>query len=291
MSGEVWVGSDPTRSGRFLELPCGRCIGCKLDRARAWSVRIVHEAQLYDANWFATFTYDDEHLPKSLGLEYRDFQLMLKRLRKKVRGAAPGPKGNYPLRFFCAGEYGSKRKRPHYHAILFNTRFGDEKSYMNGSYYSSTLEKLWGLGHVQLDAVTPASASYVSGYALKKVYGTTEAYEDVVSRKTGEVTSRRKEFVTMSRRPGLAAWWYERYRGDLFPVDAAVEHGGKRSKVPRYYWDRFRGEGDPVVIEELLERRYERAQEQIGESSPERRAVREEYSERMLEVFAEREDL
>lgn len=253
-------------------------------------MRIVHEAQLYESNWFATFTYRDEDLPESRSLEYDDFQRMMKRLRKRIRGQVPGPKGNYPLRFFCAGEYGSKRKRPHYHAILFNLRVGDEKRYENGSYYSKLLEDLWQKGTVQLEAVTEASAAYVSGYALKKVYGTTDAYEDVVDLKTGELTSRRKEFVTMSRRPGIGAWWYEKFGSDLFPRDVAVMRG-KRHKVPRYYWERFKLESDPRLVEELENERYLRAAEQVGESTPERRAVREEFSERLLETFRERQDL
>lgn len=286
----MWIGSDPTRSGRFLELPCGRCIGCKLDRARAWSIRIQHEARLYDSNWMATFTYDDEHLPKSRSLEYRDFQLMMKRLRRSVRGAEPGPKGNYPLRFFCAGEYGSRRKRPHFHAILFNAWFKDAKRFVNDSFWSKALEDTWSLGHVQLDLVTPGTASYVSGYALKKVYGTTLAYEDVVCLSTGEVSSRRKEFVTMSRRPGLGAWFIERYHKDVFPVDYVVVDG-ERTKVPRYYWDWLRRNAEPGLVEDLAYARFLRAEEQRGESAPERRAVREEYQERRLASYGARGDL
>lgn len=289
IGGEVWIGYDPTRDGRAFEVPCGRCIGCKLDRARAWSVRITHEAQLYDRNWFATFTYSDEALPASRSLEYRDFQLFMKRLRKKLRGDVGGPEGGYPLRFFCAGEYGGRTGRPHYHAVLFNTRFGDEVRLQNGRSSSRIVEELWSHGNVVLDSVNQSTAAYVAGYSLKKVYGprAREHYEDVVNLRTGELTSRRPEFVTMSRRPGIGAWWYQRFAGDLFPVDHAVVDG-KRWKVPNYYWYRFRDEAEPSLVEELQERRFERAAEQIAESTPERRSVREEVAVRRQAMFSER---
>lgn len=290
LTGEVWIGGNATKSGRFMELPCGRCIGCKLDRARAWSVRIQHEAQLYDSNWFVTWTYRNEDLPGSLSLEYDDFRGMMKRLRERCRGASPGPKGNYPLRFFCAGEYGSLRKRPHFHSIMFNLRTGDEKPLGNGSFSSKLLEDVWQKGNVQLDVVTDQSASYVSGYALKKVYGRNTEYEDVVNLSTGEVTRRRKEFVVMSRKPGIGAWWYERFAADLFPGDQAVVVG-RRSKVPGYYWRRYRTEGDPAGVAEVECTRFWRAENMRAESGVERRAVREEVAQRQVDFFNERADL
>lgn len=302
LSGEVWVGYDPTRDGRSFQLPCGRCIGCRLDRSRAWAVRITHEAQLYDSNWFATFTYNDEFLPKSGSLEYLDFQLFMKRLRRKMRGQRPGPEGNYPLRFFCAGEYGGRTGRPHFHAILFNARFGDEKPLMNGRFRSTFLESIWSInkrpmGNVVLEDVNVRTAAYVAGYTLAKAYqnrGYTlgrkkrQRFEEKISRITGEVQTRRVAFAAMSLRPGIGATWYNDFKADLFPADFAVSEG-KRSKVPRYYWEKFRLHGDDVLIEEIEYARFLRAQEQIGESTAERRAVREEIAQRRLAFFQERE--
>lgn len=296
LEGNVWIGYDPTRDGRSFEVACGRCIGCRLDRSRAWAVRITHEAQLYDTNWFATFTYNDESLPKSGGLEYEDFQLFMKRLRRKIRGQRPGPEGNYPLRFFCAGEYGGRTGRPHFHAILFNAKFGDEQEFMNGSFRSSTLEKLWKKGNVVLEGVTARSAAYVAGYTLGKVKenrGYTlgkkgrRRFEEKLSRVTGEVRTRRTAFATMSLSPGIGAWWYRRFASDLFPGDFAVSEG-KRWKVPRYYWEKFRRDAEPALVEELEYGRFLRAQEQIAESTPERRAVREEVAQRRVAFFQER---
>lgn len=288
----VKIGEGGSFAMDSFELPCGRCIGCKLDRTRSWAVRITHEAQLYDSNRFATLTYSDEGLPASRSLEYRDFQLFMKRLRREFRGVSSGPEGNFPLRFFCAGEYGTRRLRPHYHAILFNLKLPDEARLMNGSMRSEILEQLWRKGTVQLDDVTPRSAAYVAGYSVKKVYGprADAYYEDVVHLETGEVTRRRPEFVAMSLKPGIGAGWYEKYGKDLFPHDFAVQEG-RRYKVPRYYWDKFKESADAGVVEELEFRRLQRAQERRSDSTPERRAVREVHAKAKQEFYSQREDL
>jgi len=288
VSGDVWIGSDPSRSGRGMELPCGKCIGCRMDRARGWQVRILHEAQLYDTNWMATFTYDDSALPEDWSLRYSDFQAAMKRLRKRVEGEREVAGGRKPIRFFCSGEYGTVRGRPHFHAILFNCRFGDESRLYNGSYRSALADAIWSRGIVGLDDVTVASAAYVAGYVTEKVH---RRVDEVVSVKTGELFPRRKEFCQMSRRPGLGSWWYDRFGYDLFPQDHAILRDGKRHKVPRFYYERYRREADADKVEELEERRFARAMEQRSESTPERRAVREELEERRIEFYSQREDL
>lgn len=288
--GSVGIGEAPGDC-RALELPCGRCIGCKLDRARAWTIRIQHEAQLYDSNLFVTLTYSEAALPPSLSLEYSDYQGFMRRVRREVVGTTPivEADGRKPIRFFVCGEYGERNKRPHFHAILFNMRFPDMIPLQNGTYRSELCEKLWDRGNVVIGSVSARSAAYVAGYTLKKVHGQAAAahYEDVVNLRTGELSSRRREFVVMSRRPGIGAWWYRRYGGDLFPADHAVSDG-KRFKVPRFYLEKFKLEADPGLVEDILYGRFLRAEEQRGESTPERRAVREEVAISRQEFFSRR---
>lgn len=282
--GDVRIGWNVGTEDAF-EVPCGKCVGCRLDRAQAWSVRIMHEAQLYDANVCATLTYDDEHLPSSLSLEYRDVQLFLKRLRKRVCGVSKGPDGRKPVRFFVCGEYGGENGRPHYHAILFNCWFGDQQRV--GRYYRSDLcEDIWDRGRVVLDCVTPAVAAYVAGYVLHKA-ARADLLDSVVDRSTGEVSDRCPEFVQMSRRPGIGAGWYSRFSRDLFSGDFAVTEG-RKSKVPRYYSEKYFRDGDPLQVEELREARYQRARSQLGESTEERRAVREAVARARVRFFQSR---
>ena len=72
--------------------------GCRLERSRQWAVCCMHEASLYDFNSFVTLTYNDENLPEFNSLDYRHFQLFMKRLRKEF---APTN-----IRFYMCGEYG-----------------------------------------------------------------------------------------------------------------------------------------------------------------------------------------
>ena len=121
-----------------LEIPCGKCIGCRLERSRQWAIRCVHEASMYNDNRFVTLTYNDENLDKKGSLDKRDFVLFMKRLRKEFEDERK-------IRFFHCAEYGEickhcqKHKtvctcgnytaalgRPHHHAILFNVKFTDE---------------------------------------------------------------------------------------------------------------------------------------------------------------------
>ena len=96
--------------GYVVEIPCGRCVACRLNRAREWSLRIMNELAYHKDACFLTLTYDDEHLPEDKSLSKRDFQLFMKRFRKDF---------GLPVRFFACGEYGKKTFRPHYHVIFF----------------------------------------------------------------------------------------------------------------------------------------------------------------------------
>lgn len=280
--GSVRIGRGPgIDQGDFLELPCGRCIGCKLDRSRDWSVRIMHESMLWDCNRFVTLSYAPEEL-ESPSLVYRDFQLFMKRLRKRL---------DTRVRFFCAGEYGERYQRPHFHACLFNCQFPDESRAGDGVRHSEVAEALWGKGFVHIGDVTPSSAAYVAGYTLGKVhgFGSASGYE-LVDDSTGEVVDRRPPFVTMSRRPGIGSEWYERYGADLWPHDFAVTHDGKRTRVPRFYLQRLEDVGDPLDVEALRFRRLERASAlPRSESSEARRAVREESAYRRVEFWQSRQ--
>ena len=31
-----------------VTLPCGQCVGCRLERSRQWAIRCMHEAQLHE---------------------------------------------------------------------------------------------------------------------------------------------------------------------------------------------------------------------------------------------------
>jgi len=234
----VWTPKESVR-GETLNLPCGGCIGCRLDRSRDWAQRCWHEAQLHEDNCFITLTYDPEHMPANGSIDVREFQLFIKKLRFKYG------KG---IRYFHCGEYGEKLARPHYHALLFGFDFPDKYlwSVRNGNnlYRSQALEELWGKGFCTVGSVTVESAGYVARYVMKKVTG--DKAEDHYNGKA-------PEYITMSRRPGIGHDWYKKFRGDFFPSDQSVVNGSV-VKPPRYYANLLDKE-DNVMYKELKARR------------------------------------
>lgn len=224
-----------------VKVPCGQCVGCRLDRSRVWAVRCLHEASLYEDNCFVTLTYGPKTLPSDGSLVLDHWQCFAKRLRKA--GVA--------FRYFMCGEYGERLSRPHYHACFFGWRPDDLKLYRSTArgdrlYTSEFLEKTWGLGFCIVGDVTFESAAYVARYVLKKQTGegVQEYYE-----------GRKPEFTTMSRRPGLGSGWLEKYRSDVYPSGLVVERGVKMAP-PRFY-DEIYKKFDPKGFETLkLKRKY-----------------------------------
>lgn len=225
---------------RTLDLPCGQCIGCRLDRSRSWGLRIMHEASLQEDNCFVTLTYDDANLPSDGSLRYSDFQAFMRRLRKHFK-----PR---PIRFYMCGEYGETTTRPHFHACLFNINFVRDQKYFKKSnantfnpipsyiYTSPTLSKLWPLGQVTVGNLTLQSAQYTARYIMSKVTG------DLAET---HYEGREPEFNQMSLRPGIGARWLERFRGDV-ELDYVVDRDGNKQKLPAYYDKLLKRAGDDV---------------------------------------------
>lgn len=193
-----------------VELPCGKCTGCRADQALMWSIRAYHESTLHDQNSFITLTYDDDHLPKDGCIDKKHLQDFFKRLRRDL------PPGT--VRYIACGEYGEQTRRPHYHAILFGLDFLHDKITIDDSLYTSpTLERFWGQGHVSIAPVTMASICYVCGYVMKKINDA-------------------DTFNLMSRRPGIGHDWLKQYKSDLSRT-GSVTIEGREYPVPKRYLD------------------------------------------------------
>jgi hypothetical protein len=262
-----------------LTLPCGQCVGCRLERSRQWAIRCVHEASLHKDNCFITLTYAPEHLPFDNSLHYRDFQLFMKRLRKRF----PDSK----IRFYMCGEYGENFGRPHFHACLFGWNFPDRKLFFTSKhgdkvYRSDTLEELWPFGLCSIGEVTFKSAAYVARYIMKKVTGKAAYahYHEIDIDGVSRETPRTPEFTKMSLKPGIGAGWFDKYKDDVYPHDYVIVNG-KKVKPPRYY-DKKYAESDPFDYDELEFHRFSRAREKLHDNTPERLAVRKEVLEAKL---------
>lgn len=246
-----------------IELPCGQCVGCRMRRASDWALRVMHEASLWEDSCFVTLTYARDFMPAGESLDHRDFQLFMKRVRKKF--------GRKTVRFYMCGEYGPLNQRPHYHACLFNVAFREDrvpagKSASGAVFYDSKeLSDLWKFGRCSVQDLTPETASYCARYIMKKVLG-----QDADK----HYGSRRPDYAAMSLKPGIGAGWYSKYAGsDVFPQDYVVEDGIKRP-VPKYY-DKLLKRSKLQVRDDIEFARSERAKLSAVDNTAERRLVRE----------------
>lgn len=219
-------------------LPCGKCIGCRLDHSVDWSLRIHHEAMCHRENAFLTLTIEDEFYPRSGSLDRRLCQLFLKRLRKRLERDF-----GVRIRFYLVGEYGDVTGRAHYHCIVFGWFPKDVKLWKGRGdralFSSPLLDEVWGVGRVLVGQVTFESAQYCAGYVTKKVTGdrAPEHYR-FVHPETGEVFEREPEFALMSRRPGIGKPWLEKFgKTDFAARGYLTMRGGARLPAPRYYND------------------------------------------------------
>lgn len=254
---------------RPLELPCGQCVDCRVEKSRQWALRCVHESQLHERNCFITLTYGPDTVPRDGGLVVKDWQDFAKRLRKAMG----------PFRFFHCGEYGDTNKRPHYHAVVFGIDFSEDRVLLKDTaagrlYMSPLLERTWGKGHCSVGDLTYESAAYVARYCVGKVTG--EKAEREYSRvdcDTGECWQVRPPYTTMSRRPGIGARWFERFASDVFPSDEVV-HKGRRFRPPRFYLEKL-SEREQADVKA---RRLVRVLNRKDELTDDRLEAREEFS-------------
>jgi len=252
-----------------LSLPCGQCVGCRLERSRQWAMRCVHESSLHEANAFITLTYSDEYLPPSRSLVYSDFQKFMKRLRKRT-----GAK----VSFYVGGEYGELEMRPHFHACLFGYDFPDKKHFKKSAsgeslYTSALLESLWPFGLCSVGSVTFQSAAYIARYCMKKVNGDAAKSHYEFVDENGEIHDRLPEFNHMSLKPAIGKRWLEKFQTDVFPRDYVVINGVK-TKPPKYY-DRLFSKDNELSFQEIVAQREYDAELNLADNSYERLFVKE----------------
>lgn len=295
-----------------VKVPCGKCIGCRLEHSRQWAIRCVHEASLYDDNCFITLTYRDADLPHDMGLDVSHFQKFMKRLRKKFVPKNPYSKVDQgelykefeiknAIRFFQCGEYGEATKdnnwiaRPHYHACIFNFDFEDKVFWKEKDgtklYISETLSELWPYGWSTIGNVTFESAAYVARYIMKKINGDMAErineegirHYERLDRSTGEVFKVKPEYTTMSRRPGIASRWFDQFKDDCYPSDTVVLRG-KEMKPPKFY-DKLYQIDNPDEFERIKAKRVAKAKQHKEDNTFERLRTREKVKKAQIKML------
>lgn len=242
-----------------VTLPCGQCVGCRLEKSRQWAVRCVHEAAEHENNCFITLTFSDANLDPHGTLVKEDFQKFMKRLRKFY-----DPQN---IRYFHCGEYGELLNRPHHHAILFGLDFRDKVTLSERDgitlYQSDELDRIWGLGHCSIGEVNFETCAYVARYVMKKRTGKDADYGDLVP-----------PYNTMSRRPGIGANWFAEFKKDVYPSDEVVIRKDIVCKPPKFY-DRLYDLTDPVEYKQVRRERLRAAAARADDNTLDRLAVKE----------------
>lgn len=239
------------------KIPCGKCLGCRLQKGQDWSNRMLMEMKCHEENWFLTLTYDPERTGiKDEVLYYqddsgavtaletlvkRDAQLFVKNLRNYLtEKQKEDPLCDPKFKYYLIGEYGSTTFRPHYHGIFFGLHLPDASVKLgtprgkNGDiiYWSDDLEnKVWKKGFVELGSVTPASTSYVGRYVTSKL---AVGHDEMLDQ-----YGLQREFSLMSRRPGIGRKYFDDHP-DMFQYGAAklaTEKGSVSIYPPRYFRD------------------------------------------------------
>ena len=216
-----------------IEIPCGKCFGCRLKRARDWSTRMMLESEYHDESWFVTLTYDNNHLPmneyvdedgcvcEKSTLRKRDLQLFWKRLRKKQ-----------DIRYYACGEYGTRTARPHYHAIIFGLHLDPDRlrTYRDKPFMlweCPELQEIWKCGYVVVGKVTQESCEYTARYCMKKLNGSAaEIYDQF---------NFIPEFSSMSLRPAIGRQWFDDHAFEVYPKDEIQLPKGRVVTPPRYF--------------------------------------------------------
>ncbi len=278
--------SIPGNPVRYIQLPCGQCIGCRLEQSRQWAVRMHHQARAHNQNAFTTLTYNPDNLPNDVSIGQpptgtlvpRDLQLFLKRLRKKY-----GP----DIKFFACGEYGPKTLRPHYHICFFNFEPPDLVHHSGKDpeklYTSISLGEIWGKGNTLTGALTFQSAAYVARYITKKITGpNSDDHYQTIDPRTGEIFQRKQEFTRQSN--GIGKEHLQKYISDIYDHDHVILSGGKKVRPPRYY-DKLYEMTNPDELAIIKEKREQQANKHAANNTPERLKVREYIQEQKSKLL------
>lgn len=246
----------------LVQVPCGKCLECRLNQTRVWANRCVLEAKQWKHNYFVTLTYNDDSLPTNEDgiptIRYEDIQKFLRKLRYYIGHKAK-------IRYLVGCEYGSKENtppigRPHAHFILFNCPLGDLTQDFKEAYdvvydedgnakscrfkhhqkpndefglsYSKLIHKAWDYkGNISVGEFSYDCAAYIAQYCTKKINPKNEeAYR---------VWNVLKEVVHCSTRPGIGADYFKDHPDDEVYANDHIIVAGRGSAhvaaIPRYF--------------------------------------------------------
>lgn len=215
----------PEQRQAAMPFGCGRCLPCRINKARIWTHRILLEQMVSDGTCWCTFTYSDEFIPDKGSLKKDDYQKLIKRIRRRFESRK--------IRYFGVGEYGNEKGRPHYHIIFFNIRFEEGRK----------IQDCWNKGFVHVDELNEKTARYTAGYVTEKIHKEFEKeyFKD-----------KEPEFMSMSKHNGGIGSGAIRIIGEKMEKEVALKdkvirelkHGKRLWPLGRYLTEKLAFELD-----------------------------------------------
>lgn len=262
----------------YETIPCGHCYACKLNYSAQWATRAVLETKEHEHAYWITLTYDEEHLPiykyftDGIGnyfendgtwngtLEPDDVNKFLNSLRKYFER-----KGITGIKYLYAGEYGGTNLRPHYHMLIWGApldlqQFYDfhiDPDFFYESWHSKEIDHFWKNGFATITLIEWSNAAYTCRYSMKKL--SDMAQSQTIYAEQGKI----KEFIRMSRRPGIGMKYFYDHIKEIYKDDEIIMKtvkGNIGSVKPPKAWDKKFKELYPEEFRELKENRRKAAE-------------------------------
>lgn len=148
---------------KTFSVPCGHCRACRIKRRTEWAARLCHEIIRHNHHaLYITLTYKPSCLPPHGTLVKEHWQSLIMNIRLLYRRNV-GRNNLKKISYYACGEYGGRRFRPHYHAIVFGLTMD----------YAEPIFNLWNKCEPQAYkceyALGRKAMSYVAGYTCKKL--------------------------------------------------------------------------------------------------------------------------
>lgn len=223
---------------KMIDVPCGKCFNCLENRKDDWKTRLKNEVSSRGHAYFCTVTYDEDHLPYDDNgnptFRYLDFQLFMKRLRKRISNIFIG----FRISYFVVSEYGDKTGRPHYHFLLFGLPRMKFYTFKRVSKHTgkiglrtrvpdleSILLKTWQNGtRIEACMANPNCISYMVDYMLKP---------------DNRYPERMKPFYHMSSRPFIGYRWWLKNHSKFRSWNYRWRENKYSHSLPRTYLRKF----------------------------------------------------
>lgn len=177
---------------KYLEIPCGWCLNCRVDRQNYYIDRAWYEYDKFGYGAFVCLTFDDWHIapfcitdPNTnslvidnythrplMSIPHEEASKFIERLRRYMKyHNFDLPGFTYKFKWLGCYEYGGQFDRPHFHFCFFGL---DYKKAVK------VFQKCWPFGFVDSRPILRGGIEYVTKYLDKECHGLAlkEKYDD-----------------------------------------------------------------------------------------------------------------